>query len=39
MEIFFSARELAGCYNVRQILGQSGMDLVYRAEETVVRRV
>ncbi|MGA7945200.1 MAG: hypothetical protein WBP65_04040 [Candidatus Sulfotelmatobacter sp.] len=33
-----SPRKLAGCYEVRQILGQGGMGLVYRAYDTVVRR-
>src|SRR5579863_9706334 len=31
-------RKLAGRYEVRQILGQGGMGLVYRAYDTVVRR-
>jgi serine/threonine protein kinase len=31
-------RTLAGRYEVRQILGQGGMGLVYRAYDTVVRR-
>ncbi len=38
MKIASSPRELAGCYEVRQVLGQSGKDLVFRADETVVRR-
>jgi hypothetical protein len=38
MKIPFSPRELAGCYEVRQVLGQGGIDLVCRADETVVRR-
>jgi len=38
MKIPSSPRELAGCYEVRQVLGQGGMDLVYRADETVARR-
>jgi serine/threonine protein kinase len=33
-----SPRKLAGRYEVRQILGQGGMGLVYRAYDTVVRR-
>jgi serine/threonine protein kinase len=31
-------RKLAGRYEVRQILGQGGMGLVYRAYDTVIRR-
>jgi hypothetical protein len=31
-------RELAGCHEVRQVLGQSGKDLVFRTDETVLRR-
>jgi serine/threonine protein kinase len=38
MEIPASPRKLAGRYEVRQILGQGGMGLVYRAYDTVVRR-
>ena len=38
MKIPSSHRELAGCYEVRHVLGQSGKDLVFRADETVVRR-
>jgi len=38
MKIPSSPRELAGCYEVRQVLGQSGKDLVFGADETVVRR-
>src|ERR1700730_10917706 len=38
MKIPSSPRESAGCYEVRQVLGQSGKDLVFRADETVVRR-
>jgi hypothetical protein len=38
MKILSSPRELAGGYEVRQVLGQSGEDLVYRADEMVVRR-
>jgi len=33
-----SPRKLAGRYEVREILGQGGMGLVYRAYDTVVRR-
>jgi len=33
-----SPKKLAGRYEVRQILGQGGMGLVYRAYDTVVRR-
>ena len=38
MENPASPRKLAGRYEVRQILGQGGMGLVYRAYDTVVRR-
>jgi serine/threonine protein kinase len=38
MEIPASPRKLAGRYEVREILGQGGMGLVYRAYDTVVRR-
>jgi hypothetical protein len=34
-----SSKGLAGCYDVRQVLGQSGKSLVCRADETVVRQV
>ena len=38
MDIPSSPKKLAGRYEVRQILGQGGMGLVYRAYDTVVRR-
>src|ERR1700720_1599425 len=38
MEPTASPKKLAGRYEVRQILGQGGMGLVYRAYDTVVRR-
>jgi serine/threonine protein kinase len=38
MENPASPKKLAGRYEVRQILGQGGMGLVYRAYDTVVRR-
>ncbi len=38
MENPASQKKLAGRYEVRQILGQGGMGLVYRAYDTVVRR-
>ena len=38
MENPSSPKKLAGRYEVRQILGQGGMGLVYRAYDTVVRR-
>jgi len=38
MENPVSPKKLAGRYEVRQILGQGGMGLVYRAYDTVVRR-
>ena len=33
-----TAKKLAGRYEVRQVMGQGGMGLVYRAYDTVVRR-
>ena len=38
MESTGTPKKLAGRYEVRQILGQGGMGLVYRAYDTVVRR-
>ena len=38
METTGTPKKLAGRYEVRQILGQGGMGLVYRAYDTVVRR-
>jgi serine/threonine protein kinase len=38
METTGLPKKLAGRYEVRQILGQGGMGLVYRAYDTVVRR-
>ncbi len=38
MESPSSPKKLAGRYEVREILGQGGMGLVYRAYDTVVRR-
>ncbi|MFZ3263482.1 MAG: protein kinase, partial [Terriglobales bacterium] len=38
METPGSPKKLAGRYEVREILGQGGMGLVYRAYDTVVRR-
>ena len=38
METAGSPKKLAGRYEVREILGQGGMGLVYRAYDTVIRR-
>ncbi|MGA9039829.1 MAG: protein kinase [Terriglobales bacterium] len=38
MEVPATHRKLAGRYEVRQVLGQGGMGLVYRAYDTVIRR-
>ena len=38
MDVPAAPRKLAGRYEVRQILGQGGMGLVYRAYDTVIRR-
>ena len=38
MDSISSQKKLAGRYEIRQILGQGGMGLVYRAYDTVVRR-
>jgi|HubBroStandDraft_4_1064222.scaffolds.fasta_scaffold1061416_1 hypothetical protein len=38
MKVRSSPRELAGCSEVRQVLGKRRKDLVYRADETVVLR-
>src|SRR5450432_1379580 len=38
MEVPGTPRKLAGRYEVRQVLGQGGMGLVYRAYDTVIRR-
>jgi hypothetical protein len=38
MEVSGTPRKLAGRYEVRQVLGQGGMGLVYRAYDSVIRR-
>ena len=38
MEGSVTPRKLAGRYEVREVLGQGGMGLVYRAYDTVIRR-
>src|SRR5271154_3860019 len=38
MEGPVTPRKLAGRYEVREVLGQGGMGLVYRAYDTVIRR-
>ncbi|HZC23240.1 MAG TPA: protein kinase [Candidatus Binatia bacterium] len=38
MELAGPPKKLAGRYEVREILGQGGMGLVYRAYDTIVRR-
>jgi serine/threonine protein kinase len=38
MEVSGTPRKLAGRYEVRQVIGQGGMGLVYRAYDTVIRR-
>jgi len=38
MEVSGTPRKLAGRYEVRQVIGQGGMGLVYRAYDSVIRR-
>src|ERR1700733_14784167 len=38
MEVSGTPRRLAGRYEVRQVIGQGGMGLVYRAYDSVIRR-